>query len=120
MKPTIVQIIAANTRAAYEASEFTSYRSLGEKARLPGNTVRNVLQPDVRAPNARGSSSPRMDVVEKLAHAMGYEVWQLAQENFEPKDPPTRVLKRREAEFYNRIQDAYRGLDKGEFDGNSD
>lgn len=120
MKRTLVQIVADNARAAYSASEFKSYRALGKRAGLSGNTVRNVLEPEARAPNARGDASPRMDVVEKLAAAMGYEAWQLMTDGFEPGDPPARVLGRREAEFYRKIEDAYRGLDKSGHDGNSE
>jgi transcriptional regulator with XRE-family HTH domain len=120
MKRSLVQIVAENARAAYAASGFTSYRALGKKAGVSGNTVRNVMEPDARAPNVRGDASPRMDVVEKIAAAMGYEVWQLLQEGFTPKDPPTRVLGQREAQFYAQIEAAYRRLDKSDFDGNSE
>lgn len=119
MKRSLVQIVADNAKAAFEASAFKSYRALGAKAGVSGNTVRNVLEPDARAPSARGDTAPRMDVVEKIAEAMGYKAWQLMQEGFTPTDPPTRVLSKREADFYKRIRDAYDGLDKSGFDGNS-
>lgn len=119
MKRSLVQIIAANTRAAFESSGLTSYRALGKKAGVSGGTVRNVIEPGIRAPNARGDTSPRLDVVEKLAQAMGYQAWQLMQEGFEPGDPPERILSKREAEFYEQIREAYRRLDKGDFDGNA-
>lgn len=120
MKRTIVQIVAQNARAAFEASRYESYRQLGKDAGVAANTVKNIMEPQTRAPNHRGDAAPRMDVVEKLAVALGYETWQLMQPDFQPKDPPTRVLTRREAEFYQRIRDAYNGLDKGDFDGNSE
>ena len=66
----------------------------------------------------RGDVSPRMDVLDKLATALGYQAWQLMQEGFQTVDPPTRVLSKRESEFYTRIRDAYKGLDKSGFDGN--
>lgn len=119
MSRSLVQIIADNAEAARQAAGAPSFRSLAAKAGLAPNTVRAVFKPAERAPSQRGDVSPRMDVVEKLAEAMGYQAWQLMQEGFEPQDPPTRVLNKREADFYRRIEDAYRGLDKGRFDGNS-
>lgn len=119
MKRSLVQIVADNARAAYEASEFKSYRALGKRAGVADNTVKNIIEPEARAPSARGDTSPRMDVVEKIAEAMGYRAWQLMQPNFTPADPPTKVLRRREAAFYDKIREAYDGLDKSEFDGNS-
>ena len=60
-----------------------------------------------------------MDVVEKVAAALGLQAWQLMQQAFSPTDPPARVLSQREADFYRRIREAYDGLDKSGFDGNS-
>jgi len=110
MKRSLVQIIADNAQTAFAASEFKSYRALASRAGLSPNTVKNLLQPEQRAPNARGDTSPRMDVLDKLAHALGYEAWQLMQETFRPGDPPERVLSHREAAFYRRIEEAYKGL----------
>lgn len=108
-----MQIVAENARAAFERSAFRSYRALGAKAEVSANTVRNVLEPDARAPGLRGDTSPRMDVIEKIAKAMGYSAWQLMQPDFKPEDPPQRVLTKREAQFYDRIRTAYEDLGKG-------
>ena len=112
MKRSLVQIIADNAQTAFQASGIKSYRALAGRAGLSPNTVKNLLQPEQRAPNARGDTSPRMDVLEKLAHALGYEAWQLMQGHFQPADPPVRVLSSREAAFYRRIEEAYKGLDR--------
>ena len=106
----LVQIVARNVRLALEASVFDSYRALAKQAGVAPNTVRNVIEPESRAPGLRGDVSPRLDILDKLARAMGYEGWQLMQATFDPANPPKRVLSKREADLYRKIEELYRGL----------
>ena len=110
MSDHLVRTVARNVRLALEASVFDSYRGLAKAAGVAPNTVRHVISPDARAPGQRGETSPRLDILDKLARAMGYEGWQLMQETFDPANPPNRVLSRQEADLYRRIEDLYRSL----------
>lgn len=110
MSDPLVQIIAKNVRAAYEVSGFKSFRALSERAGVAPNSVKNLIEPKERAPSKRGDVSPRLDILAKVATALGYEIWQLTATDFDPSNPPTRVLKKSEADFYKKIEDAYRGL----------
>lgn len=110
MPKSIVQIVAQNARKAYEASEFKSHRALGRRAGVAANTVKNLMEPDSRAPGPRGELSPRLDILDKLAKAMGYEGWQLMQENFDPANPPARVLSTTEATWHAKVEELYRKL----------
>lgn len=107
---SIVDIVAANAKAAFAASRFDSYRSLGKAAGVAPNTVKYLIEPHSRPPGPRGEVSPRLDVLDHVAKAMGYDGWALMQENFDPQNPPKRILTKREAELYRSIEDAYRNL----------
>lgn len=110
MNKPIVQIVAENLRRAYAVSGFKSYRQLGAKAGVAANTVKNLAEPDSRERGKRGEVSPRMDILDKIAGAMGYRAWQLMLENFDPADRPTRVLRKSEADFYGKVEALYRDL----------
>lgn len=110
MQKSLVQIVAQNVQRALDASQYDSYRSLAIAAGVAPNTVRHVVQPDSRPPGPRGETSPRLDVLDKIAAAMGYEGWQLLQANFDPENRPSRVLTAREAEWYEKIEALYRQL----------
>lgn len=111
MERPIVQIVAANVKAALESSKFTSENELAKAAGVAPNTLRNLMSPDRRAPNARGEASPRLDVLAKVAKALSYDTWQLLVDGFKPADPPfDRPLTKREVEVYKQWEDAYRKL----------
>lgn len=110
MDRSIVQIVARNLLRAYEFHGFDSHRALGKKAGVAANTVTNLMNPDARDPGKRGRTSPNMDSLDKIAHAMGYEAWQFMLESFDPADKPTRVLRRSEADWYAKIEALYRDL----------
>lgn len=113
MRKTLVQLVAQNLQKAYEASAFTSHRQLAIASGVVPNTVKHLFKPDSRAPGPRGETSPRLDSLDKLANAMGYEGWQLMQENFDPANRPARVLTAREADWYAKIEELYRQLPPG-------
>ena len=111
MKKSVVQIAATNLRAAREARGIESYRALAAKAKVAPNTVKNMENPDDLAPNARGGASPRLDVLEKLAHAMGFETWHLLTEGFDPHNPPPlQPPTDREIKTHRQIEAAYKAL----------
>lgn len=110
VKKTLVQIVAQNLKSAMEASEFDSYRALGRAAGVAPNTVKNLAEPDTRALGPRGETSPRLDVLDKIASAMGFQGWHLMQEQFDPANPPARVLTARESEWHSRVEKLYREL----------
>lgn len=111
MKCPLSQIVAANIIAARAARGIDSYRALASRAKVAPNTVRNIEEPDTRAPTKRGETAPRMDILEKLAHAMGFETWHLLVENFDPNNPPPlQPPTARELMAHRRIESAYRAL----------
>ena len=111
MTKPLVQIVADNVSAAYQASGFHSENELAKTASVAPNTLRNLMYPDRRAPNSRGEASPRLDVLGKVAAALGYQAWQLMVEDFRVADPPfSRPLTKREVEVYRQWEDAYRNL----------
>lgn len=111
MTKPLVQIVADNVSAAYQASGFHSENELAKVAAVAPNTLRNLMHPDRRAPNTRGEASPRLDVLGKVAAALGYQAWQLMVEDFRVADPPfSRPLTKREVEVYRQWEDAYRSL----------
>jgi transcriptional regulator with XRE-family HTH domain len=110
MPKSIVLLVAQNLRKAFERSAFDSYRALASAAGVAPNTVKNLVEPESRTPGSRGEVSPRLDNLDKIARAMGYEGWQLMQENFDPTNRPTRVLSASEAEWYRKVEDLYRQL----------
>jgi hypothetical protein len=111
MTKPLVQVVADNILAAYGVSTFHSENEPAKAASVAPNTLRNLMHPDRRAPNARGEASPRLDVLGKVAKALGYEPWQLMVEDFRIADPPySRPLTNREVEIYRQWADAYRSL----------
>jgi transcriptional regulator with XRE-family HTH domain len=111
MSKPIVQIVAANVHAAFECSKFSSENELARAAGVAPNTLRNIMSPGKRAPNARGEASPRLDVLAKVAKALGYDTWQLLVDGFKPADPLfDRPLTVREVEVYKQWEDAYKRL----------
>lgn len=88
MKKSLVQIVAHNLNAAFERSGFASFRALAIAADLAPNSVRNLLKPDVRSIGPRGDAAPRLDNIEKIAHALNLEPWQIMREDFDAAHPP--------------------------------
>lgn len=119
MQKSLVQIVAQNVKAAAKhhghALDDKGYRSLGRAAGVAANTVKNVIEPETRAPTASGKEpSPQLNVLDKIAKSMGYEAWQLLLDNFDPAQPFTRALTPEEAKFYNTIDEAYRNRPRDE------
>lgn len=112
MAQPLVQTVAENVRRAFAASNFPSERALADKADVAPNTLRAVMEPELRAPTKRGEVSLRLDVLEKIAIALGVDVWALMSEDFQPTDPPKRMLKKSEQEFYDKILKLYQELPK--------
>jgi len=118
MAKSLIQLVADNVRAARQSKEW-SRAELSRKSGVAENTVRHIEEPASRAPNARGSASPRMDMLDKLASAMGYPTWQLLTENFDPVDRlAERPITAKEQQLHDQIITAYRQLDRSQFDGN--
>lgn len=121
MAKSLAQIVADNVRAAREARQIPSYRELAAKAEVAPNTVKNLETPRLRPHADKGDTAPRLDILERVARAMGYETWHMLAENFDPRDPPPLLPPTaRELTFHRRVQEGYRNLDKREFDGNDD
>lgn len=111
MKKSLAQIVADNVRAARIAKGMESMRQLAIRADVAPNSIRNLENPDTRAPNHRGDASVRMDVLEKVAQSMGYECWQLMIEKFQPDDPPfDRPITNSEAKAYQEIAKNFKNL----------
>lgn len=120
MERSLEQIIARNVRAAREHRKIDSYRALASQAKVAANSVKNLEAPEQRAPTKRGSTSPRMDVLDKVATALGFQSWHMLLEDFDPRNPPPlKPPTDREVQAWRKIEQAYRDLDKGNFDGNS-
>lgn len=115
----LLDVIAANVKAARVARGIPSYQQLATKAHVSPNTVKNIEEPGARLTGKRGEASPRMDILEKIANALGYPAWHLMLQNFDPNDPPPRnPPTAREISLHRKIERAYRELDKTHFDGN--
>jgi len=110
MKKTLVQTVAHNVQIALAASRFDSYRALGAAAGVAPNTVKNMAEPKERPGGKTAEVSPRLDNLDKIARAMGFEGWQLMQENFDPINPPARVLTASEAAWHAKVEDLYRQM----------
>jgi transcriptional regulator with XRE-family HTH domain len=118
MAKTLVQLVAENVRAAREGKGWTR-AELARQATVSENTVKYVEEPDARAIGKRGSASPRLDVLDALAHAMGYPTWHLLADNFRADDKlADRPITAREQSLHDQILDSYRKLDRSAFDGN--
>lgn len=119
MAKSLAQIVAANVKAAREARQIPSYRELAAKAEVAPNTVKNLEIPKVRSHADKGETAPRLDILEKVANAMGFQTWHMLTENFDPNDPPPlQPPTDRELKFHRTVQAGYRDLDKSRFDGN--
>lgn len=120
MDKTLAQIVAENVRSARRFKGIDSYRELAGKAKVAPNSVRNLEEPDQRAPTKRGSVAPRLDILDKVAVAMGFATWQLLVRDFDPANPPPLAPpSEREVKAWRTIEQAYRDLDKDRVDGNS-
>jgi hypothetical protein len=120
MDKSLVQIVADNVKAAREFRKIDSYRALASKAKVAANSVKNLEAPEQRAATKRGSTSPRMDVLDKVATALGFQSWHMLLEDFDPTNPPPlKPPTEREVKAWRKIEQAYRELDKSDFDGNS-
>lgn len=113
MSATLNQLVSLNLLKIKEYKNFESEAKMADKAGVSANTLRNMLRPESRAPNHRGESSPRLDVLEKIANSFGYKGWQLMLGDFDPNDPPyERPITKREAVLYSEIVDRYSALPK--------
>jgi hypothetical protein len=120
MDKPLAQIVAENVRAARRHRKIDSYRELAGKAKVAPNSVKNLEEPEQRALGKRGSAAPRLDILDKVAGAMGFATWQLLVRDFDPANPPPLAPPSdREVKAWRKIEQAYRDLDKEKFDGNS-
>lgn len=69
-------ILAANLRARME-SRGLSANQLARLAGVAQNSVSHMVRPERRTRSKGGFSSPVLEKVEAVAHALGVEVWEL-------------------------------------------
>lgn len=85
-----VWILARNLKAAMEAAnggEGISQNGLAAKSKVAQTGIGYMLNPDARLPRANGKrSSPTLQAIEQVAHALGLEAWQLLHPN--PAEAP--------------------------------
>jgi transcriptional regulator with XRE-family HTH domain len=85
-----VWILAQNLKAAMEAAnggEGISQNALAAKSKVAQTGIGYMLNPEARLPRANGKqSSPTLESIEKVAHALDLEAWQLLHPN--PAEAP--------------------------------
>lgn len=108
-QPSLADTAARNVQVLFERSGM-SRRELARKAGVAPNSIRHMLEPESRPMASRKDTAPRLDILEKIAMALNVSVWQLLTKDFDPANPPSRILSKSEAEFYERIQQAYSSL----------
>jgi transcriptional regulator with XRE-family HTH domain len=96
---TISQVVAENL--AYRMGKLgMTQGALAAKAGLSQKTISNYLNPEQRTEGSKGKQgSPKLWELERVAHALGAEVWEL-----------TRAMNQRERAMYDAIERAYRDL----------
>lgn len=108
---TLSDIVARNVKAAREHRGYTSWTALAKDADVAVNSIKHIENPSSRLPTARGSTSPRLDILDKLAKQLGYPTWQLLTEEFDPKQPLAETpISRAERDLYDRIEESYKQL----------
>ena len=110
MSTPLVDLVASNLRRAYVAKGNPSLRALAAQAGVSTSSVRYALNPDLRNPTHKGSAAPNLDVIDKLAQALGYEAWQIMSGDLDPDNPISKTLTKREAVIYEKIQSALKDL----------
>jgi len=96
----INQVIADNLRFWMEQSGFDSQQALADKSGVSQRTIGNYLKPTLRDDTSSGKEpSAKVTELNKLAAALGIEVWQLL-----------RQMSPQERSFYDKIEAAYREL----------
>ena len=112
MAKSLAQIVATNVTNAREASGL-SRKAVAQKADVASNSVKNLEVPKLRARADKGETAPRLDILEKVASAMGFEAWHMLVENFDPHDPPPLLPPTaRELTFHRDMQARYREFDE--------
>lgn len=96
---SINQVVAENLAYRMEKAGM-SQSSLAAKAGVSQKTISNYLNPEQRTEGSKGKQgSPKLWELERVAQALGAEVWEL-----------TRRMTERERAMYDAIEKAYRGL----------
>lgn len=96
---SINQVVAENLAYRMEKAGM-SQSSLAAKAGVSQKTISNYLNPEQRTEGSKGKQgSPKLWELERVAQALGVEVWEL-----------TRRMTERERAMYDAIEKAYRGL----------
>lgn len=96
---SINEVVAENL--AYRmAKAQMSQTALAQKAGVSQKTISNYLNPEQRTEGSKGKQgSPKLWELERVAQALGAEVWEL-----------TRHMTERERAMYDAIEKAYREL----------
>jgi transcriptional regulator with XRE-family HTH domain len=96
---TISQVVAENL--AYRMGKLSMTQgALAAKAGLSQKTISNYLNPEQRTEGSKGKQgSPKLWELERVARALGAEVWEL-----------TRAMNERERAMYDAIEKAYKEL----------
>lgn len=107
---TIQQLLADNVGKLMvrEGAKKYSLRDVSDApdVKLGANTVKRMQE---------GERDPKLGSLAEVAKFFGVEPWQLLHPDFDPdKGIPTRVLNKKEAEYYERLLANFRGLMGGE------
>lgn len=78
-KPSLSQIVAKNLAYFMDRSAgLKTANALAVKAKVAPNSVRNLLDPKKRTVTAdKPDGVPQLDTINKVAEALGVEVWKL-------------------------------------------
>ena len=103
MRKPASEIIAENLAAAMLDRHMVnpvngqpSQSALARKAHVDQRTVGRILNRE---------QSPTIEMLEKLAHALDLDAWQMMIPSLDPKNPPVFVLSRLERDFYRRLDE---------------
>lgn len=99
-KVPINRVLAANLKHFMEISAFESQKALGARCGIAQRTIGNYLNPDLRREGSKGKApSANLAQLQKLADALGIEVWQLLR----PMSAADRII-------YRKIEEAFAEL----------
>lgn len=96
-KEPVNKVFAANLKHFMQASDYKTQQALGAKCGIAQRTISNYLNPELRRVGSKGKApSANLSQLQKIADALGIEVWQLLR----PMSAAQRVI-------YRKVEEAF-------------
>lgn len=102
MRGVVESIVGANLDALIKHSiEYTTNNKVGKKAKIPPRTVGRIRNAEV---------SCSIDTLASIAKVFSVEPWALLVPDYDPANPPVRIMTQDERDLYARTRMALEAL----------